>query len=160
MEKHEPTEAPDVITSDTDNATVVDPKEAPPHKQAKFRRLRAYNRGTWNGPKRENKEVVHHQDNLHRYDSIASSLSLTDYQKNRGRNFISSLDFRELGAEVDGFLFAICVLVANEDLDRSRYYPNESGPDDTLFEDVADSLGYDSATQVKYIEKVRRRIDL
>lgn len=164
MEKHEPTEAPDVITSDTNNATVVDPKEAPPHKQAKFRRLRAYNRGTWNGPKRENKEVVHQQDDLHRYDSIASSLSLTDYQKNRGRKFIGSLDlgsFNKGSEGIDEVAFCVCVVVANMDVEGTRYWPHPQRSredNDGLFVDFAEELGFGVNDQMSLLQRVKGRL--
>jgi len=161
MEHTEEREPPDVMTSDTDNATTIQPKEAPPSKQAKFRRFRAYNTGTWNGPKRENKDVVFRQDNLHRYDSIASSLNLNDYQKSKGRKMLDEINFRDEGVKVDNLIFGICVLVANSDVnDGSRYYPNPEAAGDDSFETVSKSLGMDRGEQVSAIEKVRGKINL
>lgn len=156
MEHPEERQPPEVITSDTDNATKIQPKEAPQSKRAKFRRFRAYNTGTWNGPKRENKDVIYHQDNLHRYDSISSSVNLSDYQRKRGRSMMDEIDFRELGCAVDGFIFAICVLVANDDVpDGSRYYPHPEANDDEEFRKLADSLDLSRGKQISLIEKLR-----
>lgn len=161
MEHPEEREPPNVMTSDTDNATTIQPKEAPPGKREKFRRFRAYNTGTWNGPKRENKEVIHRQDNLHRYDSIASSLSLTDYQKGRGRKILDEIDFRREGIRVDTLIFGICVIVANEDVyDGSRYYPHPEAKGDDDFEKVGDKLSIGRHKQISVVEKIRSQIDL
>lgn len=158
MEYSEEREPPDVLTSDTDNATKVQPKDAPPHKKAKFRRFRAYNRGTWNGPKRENKEVIRRQDDLHRYDSVASTLLLNKYQKNRGRKIFDDLDFHHFGQKIDHIIFGVCVIVANADVENgSRFYPNPDAADDENFSDFADSVGMTRGEQVSSIEKVRSR---
>jgi hypothetical protein len=160
MENIEEREPDTVITSDTPNATKIQPKEAPPGRREKFRKFRKYNTGMWNGPKRENKQQVFHQDNLHRYDSISSSLNLSGYQKQRGRSLIEDFDFRELGCSVDGFLFGICVLVVNDNLhDSCRYYPNPEASGDSDFEDMADTLGLDRGDQISFIEKARSCLD-
>jgi hypothetical protein len=161
MEHPTEREVPEVITSDTENATKIQPDEAPPDKNRKFRKFRAYNTGMWNGPKRENTEQLRHQDNLHRYDSIASSLSLTDYQKDRGRALISDFEFSKLGMDVDRFLFALCILVVNDDVrDGSRYYPHPKATGDPDFEKVGKSLDLDREAQISAVEKVRDRVDL
>jgi hypothetical protein len=161
MDTSEERQPPDVITSDTDNATKVEPKDAPAGKRAKFKRFRAYNRGTWNGPKRENKDVIHRQDNLHRYDSISSSLGLKDHQRQRGRKVLDELDFRRLGCSVDKFIFGVCILVANYDVeDGNRYYPHPEATGDADFVRVAESLGLDQDDQISIVEKVRSRVDI
>jgi hypothetical protein len=161
MEHSEEREPPDVITSDTENATKVQPNEAPSSKQEKFRRFRAYNRGTWNGPKRENKDVIHRQDDLHRFDSMASSLNLNEYQKNRGRNLLDSVDITTKKIGVDIIIFAICAIVANADVgDGSRYYPHPEANGDEDFERVAESLGFGRHDQISAIEKVRSKSKL
>lgn len=158
MENTKEREPPNVITSDTSNATKLQPKEAKPKDSAKFRRFRAYNRGTWNGPKRENKEVVHRQDNLHRYDCLSSSLSLTDHQKSKGRTILDQLPLGKLGRPIDDVIFGICVVVANEDVrNGSRYYPNPEAAGDVQFEKVAGSLGLDRSAQLSIIETVRKK---
>lgn len=157
MEHTEEREPPNVMTSDTKNATTIQPKEAPPSKRAKFRRFRAYNTGTWNGPKRENKEVVRRQDDLHRYDSLASSLSLTDYQKKAGRKLFDKIDVSKKSIGVDTVIFAVCAMVANDDVeDGSRYYPHPEAKGDDDFEKVAESLGLGRYDQISAIEKVRQ----
>lgn len=162
MEYTEEKEPPDVITSDTNNATKIEPKEAPPGKRRKFRRFRAYNTGTWNGPKRENKEVTRRQDNLHRYDSISSSLNLSGYQKSRGRKILDDLNIRKIGIGVDAVIFGICAVVANDDVeDGTRYWPQPSSQDNgsSPFKDVADSLGYCWQEQMSIIKKIQSRVD-
>jgi len=161
MEKIEEKEPPDVMTSDTENATTIQPKDAPPGKQEKFRRFRAYNTGTWNGPKRENKEVVRRQDNLHRYDSIASALNLNDYQKKRGRKMLDTIEVTKKSIGVDVVIFAICAIVANADVPNgSRYYPHPEATGDDDFEKVADSLDFNRHDQISAIEKVRSKSNL
>lgn len=161
MEHTEERQPPEVMTSDTDNATKIPVEEAPPGKKYKFSRFRAYNTGTWNGPKRENKEVIYRQDNLHRYDSLASSLDLNEYQKGRGRSLLDEFDFREEGVKVDNIIFGICVIVANDDVgEGSRYYPNPNAPDDDIFKEVGDSLELDLSQQASAVEKVRSRVNL
>lgn len=161
MEHSEEREPPDVITSDTENATKIQPKEAPPGKREKFRRFRAYNTDMWNGPKRENKEAVRRQDNLHRYDSIASSLNLNSYQKKRGRKILDTIQITKKSIGVDVVIFAVCVIVANSDVeDGSRYYPHPEAKGDKDFERVAESLGFDRGDQISAIEKVRSRVNL
>lgn len=164
MDSPEERQPPDVITSDTENATTIQPEEAPPGKLLKFRKFRAYNTGTWNGPKRENKDVIYHQDNLHRFDSLSSSLNLNSHQKSRGRKLIDEFDFRDLGVEVDFILFGICVVVANTDVDDgTRYWPQH--PDqrregEDVFIEVAESLNLDWKQQMSAIKKVQSRVDV
>jgi hypothetical protein len=161
MENIQEKEPPDVISSDTNNATKIPVDEAPAHKKEKFKKFRAYNTGTWNGPRRENKEVTYNQDNLHRFDSISSSLSLTAYQKGRGRSLVEGFDFREFGLSVDHVLFGICAIVANADVEEgSRYYPHPEAAGDREFVALAESLNLDKHDQVSYIEKVRPRLNL
>jgi hypothetical protein len=156
MEYPEEKEPPEVITSDTNNATTIQPKEAPPGKRRKFKKMRAYNTGRWNGPKRENKEVIFREDNLHRFDAISSSLGLSDYQKQRGRTAFDDLHVRSIGLKVDTIIFGICVLVANAAVDDGcRYYPNPEAEGDSQFEEVADSLDLDRGDQLSVIEKMR-----
>jgi len=164
MENTESKEPPDVITSDTDNATKIQPQEAPASKRSKFRRFRAYNTGTWNGPKRENKDVVYRQDNLHRYDSLASALNLNDYQKSRGRALLEDFDFRREGIEVDSIIFGICVVVANDDVPNgTRYWPQSEEQRKSVtspkFYSVAESLGLDWRQQMSVIKKVQSKVD-
>jgi len=161
MEHTEEREPPDVMTSDTNNATKVQPKDAPPHKREKFRRFKAYNRGTWNGPKRENKEVIRRQDDLHRFDSISSALNLNARQKSQGRKMLDNIEVTKKGIGVDVVIFGICAIVANADVpDGSRYYPHPEATGDDDFEKVADSLGFDRHDQISAIEKVRAKCNL
>ena len=161
MDYSEQREPRDVITSDTENATVIRPREAPKHLRAKFRRLREFNRGTYNGPKREDKEVVFRQDNLHRYDSISSKVLLTRFQKERGRRLFDRLDVKDIGIGVDSIIFGVCVVVANDEVHSgARFYPNPHTPDDEEFEEMAESLGLSSGEQISAIEKVRNRVNL
>lgn len=155
MDSIDEREPPEVITSDTNNATKVKPEDAPPGKKEKFRRLSAYNRGTWNGPKRENTEVIRNQDNLHRYDSIASKLPLTDYQQKRGRNLVSEINFKKMGLSIDLVLFSICVFVANEDAESSVYWPSErTKSNDPRFNRMASELSLGQREQLKTVQKL------
>lgn len=158
---HSTDSLPVVIGSDTNNATNIDPTEAPAHKQEKFERLRAYNRG-WNGPRREPKDAIYEQDNLHRYDAIASKLALTPFQQKRGRYLLEELDLSTItgyGVTVDVVIFALCVLVANEYADQTRYYPPHHT--DERFASIADDLELgDCSSQVKMVERLRRKVDL
>jgi len=160
MEDIQEREPPEVITSDTENATKVHPSDAPSHKYRQFQKFRAYNTGIWNGPKRENEDAVHRQDDLHRYDSVASSLELTDYQKSKGRKMLDDFDAHSFGYSIDHIIFAICALVANDDVEEgSRYYPHPEASGDEAFVSAGETLGLDRADQVSAIEKVRPRLN-
>lgn len=152
---------PGVLTSDTDNATQIHPTEAPPHKRRQFERFRAYNTGLWNGPRRENKTAMYRQDNLHRYDSIASSLELTPYQKQRGRSLLDDVKPSSFGKPIDQLLFAICVVVANADADGKRYWPHPQKRDnDAEFTDMGDSLDLSLRMQMSAVMKLKSQTGL
>jgi hypothetical protein len=161
MEHPEEKEPPEVITSDTENATTIQVSDVPVGKKRKFKKFRAYNTGTWNGPKRENKEVTRRQDDLHRYDSISSTLSLTDYQKKRGRRIFDNFDAHQFGQKLDHIIFGICVVVANDDVENgTRYWPADWGGDDSSFEELGKSINIDWKKQISIVNKVRDRVDL
>lgn len=144
------------MISDTNNATQIHPKDAPPHRQEKFRRFVAYNKGTWNGPRRENKTVKRRQDDLARYDALASKMPLTDYQQSRGRGVFDELDFHEIGHAVDKIIFAVGVVVANEGVDEGfRYWPHpEYDGNDEEFTEIADEVGMSAQQQLSVMYQV------
>lgn len=154
-------EPPDVVTSDTPNATKVRPHEAPPHKERKFEAFRAYNTDLWNGPRRENTELMRRQDDLHRYDAISSQLSLTDFQKKRGRQLLDELDFQELGKPIDQIIFAVCVIAANADVDvGTRYWPHPDATDnDESFAELGEELGLTRRQQLSTVQQIKAAID-
>lgn len=152
---------PKSVVSDLENATVIRSDEAPPNKRAKFSRFQKHNRDTWNGPERENKEVKRRQSNLHRYDAISSSLELTSYQQQRGREIIDDLGIKDIGLRLDVIVFGLCVLLANNDVrDGKRYYPNAGAADDRLFEEMADTLDLSQPKQASIVEKLRGIIEI
>ena len=124
-------EVPEPLTSRTENATNINPKDASTKKQRKkFSRLSKYNRGIWNGPRREKKEITRRQDNIAIFDSLASQLELTSYQKKKGRRTLDRLDLRRVGLPTNLIAFSICVLVANDDVpDGYRYWPRANNTD-------------------------------
>lgn len=159
MEKIEEKQPPDVITSDTENATRVEPRDAPPHKRQRFEEFRAYNTGAWNGPRRENKELIRQQDNLHLYDAVTSKIELTDYQRQRGRRLLKSHDLSEMTAPdrpLEHVVFGLCVLLVNDD--GTRYYPGQIA--DEAFETIADDFELDTSDQISLIERLRPRVEL
>lgn len=163
MEEVSERQPPDVLTSDTKNETKIDSSEAPPGQGAKYQWFRAYNTGLWNGPKRENKEAMRRQDNLHRFDSLASTLELTDYQKERARRHFDQIDLKDTGKPIDHLIFAICVVVANQDGygKRKRYWPVETKDDnDELFAGIADDLDIDIRQQLSAMMVVKHRTGL
>lgn len=161
MESPEEREVPTVITSDTENATTIHPSEAPPGENRKYRKFRAYNTGRWNGSKRENKEVIHREDNLHRFDALSSSLNLNGYQKNRGRNLLDDIDAGEMGLKIDAVIFGICVVVANADVrNDTRYWPHpKSESNDKQFARVAESLEMTRKEQLSIVQQIKSRVD-
>lgn len=160
MEHIEYEEPPKVIEGDSNNSTKINPEEAPPGKREKFRRLREYNRGMWNGPKRENKEQVRRQDNLHRYDSIASTLPLTKYQRKRGRQIIDDISFQKMGLSIELVIFSVCVVVANQDCPDTRYWPSEKAKNnDSEFEEMASELSLSYREQLSTVQKIMSMID-
>jgi hypothetical protein len=155
---------PTVLASDTENATQVRPSEAPAHKQQKFQRFRAYNTGLWNGPRRENKEAMHRQDDLHLWDAIAAQLDLTDSQKKRGRRLFDSLDVDALTARREWasrhVAFGLAVVVANDDVrDGTRYWPQSKHADE-CFASFADGFDFDWKMELSLIKQVQHRADL
>lgn len=161
MERVDEQQPPTALTSDTDNATQVRPEDAPPHKRQQFRRFRAYNTGLWNGPRRENTEALRRQDDLHLYDSVASSLGLTDHQKERGRHVIDELDFQDLGKPIEHIAFGVCCAVANIDVeDGTRYWPHPDATGDTAFERVAGNLSINQKEQLSIVQQVKARTEL
>jgi len=160
MEEVEEKQPPTVLTSDTDNQTTISPDEAPPGKREKYRKFRAYNTGMWNGSQRENTEEFRRQDDLHRYDAISSKLGLTDYQQARGRRLIDKISLSDMS--LDEAAFAICVVVVNNDIEGTRYWPNHGGETmshDELFEEIADSLGISLPRQTAIVQKVYHWVD-
>jgi len=161
MERVNEKQPPEVVTSDTDNATAIHPKDAPSHKQAQYKRFQAYNTGLWNGPRRENKEAMYRQDNLHRYDAIASQVGITDYQKSRGREILDGIEIRDTGKPLDHLAFAVCVIVANADCQGKRYWPHPDKTDnDEEFAAMGHDLGMDSTDQMSVIMSVKSRTGL
>jgi hypothetical protein len=153
---------PNVLISDTKNATRIPVEEAPPHKREKYRRFRAYNTGLWNGPRRENTEAFRRQDNLHVYDAIASKLGMTTYQKRRGRHLIDDIHIKSLGKSVDSIAFAIAIIVANQDANNEkRYWPHQQATgNDREFARMGHDLGLDLEEQMSVVMQVKSRIDL
>ncbi|WP_372611695.1 hypothetical protein [Halomonas sp.] len=152
---------PDVLTSDTENATKIEPKDALPHERQKFRKFRSYNTGMWNGPRRENKEMMYRQDNLHRYDSIASQLELTKYQKQRGRSILDTVKPSDFGKPIDQLLFAICIIVANADARGKRYWPHPNkGDNDKAFTKLGEELGLSISMQMSALMKLKSETGL
>lgn len=171
-----------VLTSATENATNINPNEASyddqPAKYSDYgtptyEKFTRYNRG-WNGPKRENKEVNRNQDNLAIFDALSGRVGLTDYQKSKGRRTLTQLDLPKIGKSVDVVAFAICILVANDDVHNGhRYWPNgdkDNHPEaftswksvsdpDNPFEIVADSLSHDEAAILSVLRTVDSRRD-
>jgi hypothetical protein len=161
MDSPEERHPPDSVTSDTDNATTIQPSDAPLHRRRKFEKFRSYNTNMWNGPRRENTEQFRRQDDLHRYDSIAASLDLTSYQKSRGRKMLDNFGSHTFGYSIDHIIFGICVLTANLDVeDGCRYYPNSYANDDELFCEVAESFGFSQSEQAAVVEKIRSKVNL
>lgn len=163
MEHPEEREPSEVITSDTENATTIQPSDAPKEKREKFKRFRAYNTEMWNGPKRENTEQFRRQDDLHRYDSIASSLSLTEYQKKRGRNLLDDFDSHKFGQSIDHIIFGICAVVANDDVENgTRYWPEHPSQRDSesQFHQLGQDLGLGWKKQMSIVKKIQDQVDL
>lgn len=152
---------PNVLTSDTENATIIPVGEAPPAQHQKYANFRAYNTDLWNGPRRENKEAIRRQDNLHIYDALASELELTDYQKKEGRRIFDDLNIRSFGKKVEYIIFAVCVLVANRDVpDGHRYWPHPQAQNNSeLFAETARALDMNRSEQLSVVQQVAYDID-
>lgn len=153
-------EVPTVLTSTTENATNINPNDASTDKQRrKYSRLSKYNRGTWNGPKRENKEVTLQQDNLAIFDALAGQVDLTSYQKTKGRRILTQLDLRKIGKSVNLIAFSVCILVANDDVHEGhRYWPTAKDTDDD-FGRVAEGIDHDEDSILSGMMTVDARRD-
>lgn len=169
MESPDEKSPPVTTTGDTENSTHFHSNEGPTtsedHRYAlpmkTWERRKMLNEGTWNGPKRENKEVTHRQDNLHIYDAIACQLDLTAYQKERGRGVYDDLPLGDLGRPVKQYAFAVCIAVANADAEGKRYWPVENKQDnDPLFAEFGESLDLTLREQLSALMKVKSRTNL
>lgn len=165
MEHIDEKQPPDVITSDTDNATQIRPEEAPRHKQKQFRRFRAYNTGLWNGPLRENKEAIRRQDDLHLYDAISAQVGLNRGQKKRGRNLLDRFsigDYTKQRRSASAVVFALCAALANADVPEGTvYWPGRDvAVNDPDFDRVAESIDCHWTDMRSLVLKLKYRFDL
>jgi len=159
MESPKEKHPPETITPDTENATYFDPNERN-NNPSKFRRLMLYNRGTWKDRREENKKVTHRQDNLAILDSLAGQLDLTRFQKEKARRVFDALELGKLGKSVSLVAFGVCTLVANDDVPNgTRYWPTSNNTC-SLFESIADDLGFTENQQLSIILTIdHRRIE-
>lgn len=153
---------PDVLSSDTENATVIPVSEASNDRQ--FERFREYNTGTsrWFDDAGEN---IRRENDLHFFDAIAGAIEMTAYQKKRGRNIVETCNFDQFtgpGFTSDMFVWGICVWMVNEaEENGSRYWPrsNEKNKDEQIGE-IADDLGMDTRKQTSVLQKVMANLEV
>lgn len=131
-----------VLTPDANNETYFDPTDVNGTSSINYERLRLLNRGTWLDRREENKEVTHRRDNMSVLNSISGQVELTDFQKQKARRLFERLDLREIGKSVEIVAFAVCAVVANDDVHHgSRYHPRMVNPD-REFAHIADRLEF------------------
>jgi len=81
------------------------------------------------------------------------------------------MNVREVGIRVDAIIFALCVLVANADVedgnrywveDGTRYWPQPSSQREGggRFVKIADSLDLDWKRQMSAIKKIQSEVDI
>lgn len=169
MESPDEKSPPVTASGDTENSTHFHPNEGrstlEDHRcdlpMNQWDRLKMLNEGMWNGPRRENTEALHRQDNLHIYDAIACQLDLTAHQKERGRAIYDDLPLGELGRPVEQYAFAVCIAVANLDTEGTRYWPTANKQDnDPLFAAFGEDLDLSLREQLSALMKVKSRTDL
>lgn len=166
-EEREPLTAPD-----TENRTHFHAKDAEDYPRAdgsekqseRYKRQAQLNTGLWNG-RWENKEQLHRQDNLARFDALSSALDLTDFQKERSRHLFDEFPLGTFGYSVDIVAFSICILVAEEDgreFDPAVNISSEEDLDDIegdeLFHEIALEQGYHYGRLETVINKIRDRM--
>lgn len=156
MEEITEKEPSEVLTPDANNATFFKPSEGSDNHHQKYKRLRLYNRGTWKDRREENKEVTHRRDNLAILDAIASQLDLTDYQKSESRRTFDGLELGDIGKPADLIAFAVCIVVANDEVKGTRYYPTKKSTDG-IFSRVSGRLGYSVKKEQAAIGNVEDR---
>jgi hypothetical protein len=104
--------------TDSPNNTYFRASEAPPHKQRKFQRLWYYNEDLKVSPEQYSSEEIWRRDGLSVLDAIASTLDLTDAQKDRARAIVESTDITEESggnySSVEAYCFAACVVAFND----------------------------------------------
>lgn len=155
MKEIQTEEQPNVLTTDSENATWFKPIES--RDPEKFKRFRLYNRGTWKDRREENKEVTHRKDNLAVLDAICGQLSLTDYQKDESRRLLDRLDLQSFGRPVSHIAFGLAVLVANRDARDLRYWPTRNDTD-REFTKIGNEIELTEQEQVSIINTVRGKI--
>lgn len=127
-----------------------------------YNRLATLNCGVYNG-KWADKGKLRDADNLGLFDSIASSLELTDHQKTVARRQFSDLNLAELSTPtgIDGALVAVMVSAAVCRADGRFYHPNKSRhTNDSLFVELVDELDYRQRTVHKCYQRVLNRVTL
>jgi hypothetical protein len=106
-----------------------------------YNRLAEYNRGTRTGRNRADRTLIGQRDNTVVFDTVASRLELTRYQRSRARIMFGRLDLRKLstpnGIDVYVVAFMVCAVACRDD--GRLYHPNR-GDNDELFVELADDL--------------------
>ena len=151
-----------VLTPHTPNATYFEPSEGSVspaengERRIDYDRMKLYNRGTWKDRREENKQVTHKQDNNAILDAIVGQLELNPFQKKKARRIFNSLDHQSIGKPTKLVAFGVAVCVANDDVEKSRFYPKMDNPDE-LFMEVAEELGFKTSQLYRIIHLVENR---
>lgn len=151
--------------ADSPNETYFGASEAPSHKQRKFERLWYYNEDLKISPEQYNSEEIWRRDRLSVLDAIASTLDLTDAQKDRARAIVESTDITEQSggnySSVEAYCFAAYVVAFNDGSTSDRavnrvYVPRRYDfKNPNHFVEARKSIGLSKAEVSEAIEAIK-----
>lgn len=102
---------------DSPNATYFEPSEAPDHREDHYETLWRYNQG-WKTRNRVEESGQWKEDQRRLLASIADSLELTDFQRERALTVLEGVDMREASSwnqlPSEAYCVALCAFVAQK----------------------------------------------
>jgi transcription initiation factor TFIIIB Brf1 subunit/transcription initiation factor TFIIB len=133
-----------------ENGTRFNPFDAPTSQQDKYRRLMSFQHGH-NGKWRD-KNLARKDDRKKVYDSVASHLELTDYQKSEGfRIYMKEVNHEMLGVRAEEGVIAVCAIVCAVADNRNYLY-------DDAFRDLIDRYDFSTNSVKATFRRVREQI--
>lgn len=133
-----------------DNSSSFKLSEVPKHKREKFKRLKAMNEGTHNGKWRD-ESVMHAQDRERDFETVASYLELSPFQKEESKRVFENLDHEKLGFSSHLVALSVCAHIVWED--------GRNWSEDDRFMGFLEDQDYPAAKIVACVNSVGDEID-
>lgn len=119
----------------------------------KAKRLKRYNKNEIKARGIVNRDKKAEKYTYVTLDAVATTLRLTDSQKDRAHDIMEDIESK--GRGVVQLSFAVCVIVANEDVEGKRYWV-EKEDNDERFEDFVEE---NDISPLPAINQVRQEVD-